>query len=327
MSTSHFLKPLRVDCRFVFIDDSMDYLDTIKMVLKRGPLAAANFYDRPETLDPVLHENALRLERERSLLHAIAVAQDPEQEGAAAVLALKYFASKWRRDIIGVLVADFDMPLERGDFFCKRHKAIGLQRVLLTGKADQSQAINAFKDRQIEDFIGKNEQRTTVDASGKSVPVPFLDILRSELERQPALSAEIRGEPLMPVLDRIAAENKVLQTPAAADALRRLLDEYRISEYMMLGFPLGILGLSSDEKAYWFQIETAESKVSQLEVSSGEVADRVSRGETALNFSWMAQLGRDPTEVPLRALSTEPYLAVGVCLLDNLPSDLQPAYR
>ena len=116
-------------------------------------------------------------------------------------------------------------------------------------------------------------------------------------------------------------------TPAAADALRRLLDEYRISEYMMLGFPLGILGLSSDEKAYWFQIETAESKVSQLEVSSGEVADRVSRGETALNFSWMAQLGRDPTEVPLRALSTEPYLAVGVCLLDNLPSDLQPAYR
>ncbi len=336
MSTSIPFKPLRVDSGFVFIDDAMSYLDTLKLVLSRHPMSI-RYYDHPAKLDPILENNALLLERERELLHGIAVAQNPEMDASAAVLALEYFASPWRRDIVGVLIADYDMPIETGDLFCERHSATGLQRVLLTGKADEAQAIKAFNQGRIDHFLGKNEQEKAVDsngnakvdAQGRPVFVPLLTILRREMERHREVSSEKRSLPLLPVVD--PAVNEVLQTRAAADALRQFLEEYRIREYMMLGLPLGILGLSIDRKVYWIQIETAMSKQSQLEQLeerswSGDVMERVTRGETALNFSWMSQLNLATSEVPLRVLSSTPFLAVGASLLDQLPPQLQPVF-
>jgi CheY-like chemotaxis protein len=329
-------KPLRVESGFVFIDDAISFLDTLQLVLSRYPMLISCF-DHPAKLDPILENNARLLEKERETLHQIAIAQNPELDASAAVLALEYFASPWRKNIVGVLIADYDMPVETGDLFCERHSAPGLQRVLLTGKADEAQAIKAFNLGRIDHFLGKNEQEKELDAQGnpkvdgqgKPIYVPLLTIVRREMERHRELSSEKRGHPLLPVLD--AAANEALQTRAVANALQDLLNEYRIREYMLLGLPLGILGLSTDRKVYWIQIETTKSKVSQLEQLeecdwSGDVVERVSRGETALNFSWMSQLGLETSEVPLRVLSPTPYFAVGVSELNELPPRLQPVF-
>lgn len=333
MSHLILFKPLRVNCGFVFIDDAKSYLEALENVLSRYPMWC-RYFDQTAKLDPILENNELLLAKEEEALRQISVAQNHDVEANATTLALEYFASPWRKEIVGVLIADFDMPVETGDLFCERHAATGLQRILLTGKADEAQAIRAFNLKRIDHFLGKNEQvkanpqgSPMIDAQGK--PITLLTILRNELDRHRELSAETRGKPLWAVLD--PTTKAVLQTRVAADALTQLLQEYRIREYMMLGLPLGILGLSSDQKAYWVQIETAESKQGQLEVLeeyawSDDVVARVTRGESVLNFSVMDDLNLDTTEVPLRVLSATPYLAVAVTLLDKLPPKLQPVF-
>ncbi|MRD49377.1 hypothetical protein GHT07_19040 [Caenimonas koreensis DSM 17982] len=325
---SSSVKPLRVNSGLAFIDDDAHYLETLRLVLAKYSPSIV-FFDHPAPLDAILEKNAQLLEHERTTLHAIAVAQDPEQDGSAAALALKYFASPWRLEIIGVLVADYDMPVEAGDIFCDRHTTIGLQRVLLTGKADEGQAINAFNRRRIDHFLGKNVEEKTLDANGKSTLVPMLAILRRELDRHQELSAERRGEPLLPVLSRATLE--ILQSPAVAAEVVKVMDELQIREYMTIGLPQGIFGLSRDKRTYWIQIETAESRVSQLEQLEGsgwsaEVIERVSSGATTLNSALMSQLNLAASEVPLRVLSDSPYLAVGVSLLDGLPTELSPVF-
>lgn len=323
MSTTYPFQPLRVECSFAFIDDDQDLLEALEIAF--GRTFRARFFDHPAKLDPVLERSAEFLKAEREQLLRVATEQNPNNDGHAAYEALKYFAAPWRKEIVGVLIVDYDMPAENGVVLCGRHEEFGLQRLLLTGVADEQKANVAFNLGRIEYYLGKHFHKAK----------PSLGELNAELKSQMVrlrdVSADRRGQSLLPMVD--SDINEILQVQAAADSLRRLLDEYKVREHMMLGLPRGILALTTDKRAFWFQLETVKSRKSHLDVIAdsegewgGDVLERVSRGESVLNFSCMGQIGLKTLERPLRIVSQAPFLAVGVTELEGLPEELQPCY-
>ncbi len=61
-----------------------------------------------------------------------------------------------RFDVISVVVTDYNMPRMNGLEMLSHFPDSGLQRVVLTGNADEQLAVKSFNDRRIEKFITKS---------------------------------------------------------------------------------------------------------------------------------------------------------------------------
>lgn len=314
-------QPLRVHSSCAFVDDSPDMLEMVELVMQREP--PAQFFVAPErfgALEELLARNALLLANEQRSIQEIVATQDVESNTRAAPAVHRYFANPERLDLVGVLIADHRMPGEMGIPFCARHRQVGLQRLLLTGEADESMAIAAFNQGSIEHYMPKQTR-----ASGTVINRLLID----EIRRQRALSAEVRGRSLLLCQD--AGVSAALEHQRASAALKAILDELQIVEYMALGLPAGIFALSADQRAYWLQFETDRDHVEMLDMMRdhewpADAQDRVTAGKTLVNFTWMQPLELQPAEVPLRLLQADPYLAVGITQLDDLPAVLQPVH-
>lgn len=65
-----------------------------------------------------------------------------------------------RFDRISVIIVDYDMPEMNGIEFCKKIKNNKIQKIMLTGEADESIAIKAFNDGVISKFVKKGGRAT-----------------------------------------------------------------------------------------------------------------------------------------------------------------------
>ena len=59
---------------------------------------------------------------------------------------------------ISVAIVDYDMPDMTGIDFCRKLSELPLKKIILTGRASQKQAVNAFNERIIDCFFNKQEQ-------------------------------------------------------------------------------------------------------------------------------------------------------------------------
>ncbi|MEM7621250.1 MAG: response regulator [Pseudomonadota bacterium] len=58
---------------------------------------------------------------------------------------------------ISVAIVDYDMPGMTGIDFCRKLNDLPLKKIILTGRASQKQAVNAFNERIIDCFFNKKE--------------------------------------------------------------------------------------------------------------------------------------------------------------------------
>jgi FixJ family two-component response regulator len=306
------LPVLRTYGAVVAIDDDHGFLQTLGELLACDDYSVSTFSD-PAALHAFMEARRARSVEDRAKLAGIWRAQ-MEPQGTVALDALRYFAAPNRFEMPLALVSDYAMPRETGLSVCARYGSSGVRRILLTGVADTNVAVSAFNSGSIEQYVQKQ---------GSTFPSSIIDTLR----RQLAVAAAARGAGLAEQLN--SSLTAVLADPAAASALQGLLTRLKVREYMMLGEPQGILGITREGTALWIQLET-ESSLDDLEdilnVAEVETAalERVRRREALVAVEWMQQIGQAQQEQPAMVVSRAPLLLAAVYPL-QLPTDLRPA--
>lgn len=296
--------PLRTYGCVALIDDDDMFLQSLEEFLAADSYRIHSF-TRPADLYSFFEERLPALEEEQRKIIEIGESQ-AELQGNVAHQALRFFTHSDRSRIPLVLVSDYAMPLQTGVAVCARYPYPGLQRILLTGVADDGVAVAAFNSAAIEQFVQKQQAN-------------FPSSLTSAVQNQLSASAVRRGAPLAAKLPKDLTS--ILASPSPAAALNALLRNIGVREYMLLGQPQGLLGVTADHRAVWVQLETQRSLIELedlFEVAKIAQSKRkqVERGESLLAIEWMQQIGAPITDQPAIVLSAEPFLVAAVFPLD-----------
>lgn len=166
------------------------------------------------------------------------------EAGASLAVELVSYWSKYteRYALTKVCIVDQVMPKASGLEVLRQLRGWHGQRVLLTGKADDSLAIRAFNEGLIDRFVRKEHGR----------PISTLFDLVQDLQ--------YRADQRLDQVWRASLsvhQSGVLQHPDVAHALRAYL-ESRVVEHIVIGQPFGVLGLSADGVVKWVPLMLCE---------------------------------------------------------------------
>lgn len=223
----------------VFLDDDHCFLDSITYAVPKN--FCTKTFSTAKEVDSYLSNQEWLVRKEQYMLNQIGL---PSEETSSLKAALEYLSWDDRSKIVSVLVSDQVMPLESGVSVCARHEGLGLRRILMTGAGDSDLAVNAFNDGYIETFLPKQTNQ-------------LLAKLRSVLIHQNGRSMEIRAQHMQHCMT--ARQVNLLSLEGTPAMLRAYLDELKITEYVSISDPLGVLGRTDTGTLIWIQIEDGES--------------------------------------------------------------------
>ena len=235
----------------VFLDDDAEYLEMLALVLP------ARWH-----VELFIHPQACinYLQQEPPLWEADAWAQQQMiDDWHAGKPLIPRILEYWRNDarryaLTRVCVFDYSMPGMDG------LQALGEladwpgSRVLLTGQADEQVAVTAFNRGMIDQFIPKqvqNVSRRLVDAVDHlmaSTHPRHAQIWRSTLQ---------------------GPQEALLRVPSVARDLQAFAGE-RWTDHIVLGSPFGVLGLTSQGRAEWLQLEQPEGLPGLAELAESQ---------------------------------------------------------
>jgi FixJ family two-component response regulator len=141
------------------------------------------------------------------------------------------FADPERFNRPTVAVVDFAMPSMSGIDFLKQIRDLPLRKVLLTGRADEKVAVDAFNDGIIDAFFMKHEP---------NLPV----VLGQRLEQFQHEFFEERTRSLKAVLS--LEQTQFLDDKAFDETFDAIAAQHGIIEHCVVTQPQGVLGLRSD---------------------------------------------------------------------------------
>lgn len=305
------LPALRTHGYVALIDDDDDYVHTLEELLGFQNYNTVAF-THPAALHEFLARRLSAFSAEQRTFAEIWRAQ-LDASGTAAERALQYFASPARLDMPLVLVSDYAMPAETGVSLCSRAEYRALERVLLTGVADNAIAVSAFNIGAIDQFVQKQA-------------ASFPQSIMAAVDGRLSASATRRSAQLANALQ--SELSVALRAPGAAAALRDLFRTHAVREYMMLGQPQGVLAITDAGAALWVQLETEGSlndldDVLELAKSGQSLRQRVRAGEALVAPDFMKQIAAETAERPVTTLCRKPLLIAAVHPL-TLPASLRP---
>jgi len=228
--------------RVVYVDDDGKILDVLRMTMPKK--VCREFIDSP---DAALQALSQEEQYWRSIEEVLACAHESRRDGMGeAQLYVNSYFRDWRRfHLTGVLIVDYNMPGMDGLEVLRRLQGCPSRRVLLTGVADAEVAVRAFNSGLIQKFIPKNtpnlykEVRRTSEELHLSVCEHLGHLMRATLKS-----------------DQIA----LLHDPKVVKALwDKVIDDLDWMEFVVVGEPFGLLGMSHHGPLQWLQIETTET--------------------------------------------------------------------
>jgi len=296
--------------RIVYVDDDGAFLDALR---KTMPKHAREFRDSPRlTLEAIRGETPYWRAIELLLANANESRDSP---GGEASLYVKRYFQDWRRfHLTGVLIVDYNMPGMTGIDLVRELDDCPARRVLLTGVADAEVAVRAFNQGLIQKFIPKSTPNLN-----REITSCANEMHRSVCEH---LGHLMRGT-------LTGDQVELLHERSVVEALERKLDELGWIEYVVVGQPFGILGLSHDGPLQWLQLETDRSLSDHAESLADynyEPADVDAVREcTALSVhEILTKLGLRATRsvIPTDSLASSPDV---YCALVDLPIPVKTA--
>lgn len=255
----------------VFLDDDPAYLEMLAMVMPRH--WRVELFVRPQ-------DCINRLQQEPPLWETDAWQQQQIvnrwREGHALVpQILSYWNENPSRfGLTHVCVVDYSMPGLNGLQVLAELVDWPGARVLLTGRADEQIAVNAFNHGLIEQFIAKQ----TYDVTRR-----LAEVVQRLLDMPYARHSNVWRSTLSPEQDT------QLRNPSIARDLARLSEEHRWVEHVVIGNPFGVLALDAAGTPSWLQLEkTARlGELAELAESQGVPAGTVAQirnGQQLINL-------------------------------------------
>ncbi|MGQ3891987.1 response regulator [Legionella sp. CNM-4043-24] len=140
----------------LFVDDSRDFL--LNFVLQLDESLAYRIYDSP--FDAMEHIENTQGERQLISQRCLWEYKEYKQSGQGNPALLALHADLYnpqRFADVSVVVVDYAMPGMDGLEFCRRINNSHIRKILLTGKADEKLAIEAFNEGLIHRYIHKSD--------------------------------------------------------------------------------------------------------------------------------------------------------------------------
>lgn len=275
----------------LFLDDDIDYLDTLGMVIPEH--LRVELYSRPSSFIERMREEPARWESDASL--QLQMIESWRRGHPLLPQVLHYWASSpERHQLARTCVVDYAMPGTDGLKVLNTLQDWPGARILLTGQADEKIAIQAFNNGLIDYFIPKQSHDITVR-------------LLSALDR-----LAHQAHPRLDSLWRLGLhsdQQALLRRPSVARALQQFTQQ-RCIEYVVLGEPFGILGLDTQGHCLWLQLEPTHTRGALTELASTaglppDLMRSVQAGQRVPAVELHQQLG---LQGPIRS---EPAFAIG----------------
>ncbi len=254
MKNEYHIHPFYFPTTAVFVDDSTDFLANLS--LRLPPALAFRLYDSPTDALAVLNgaTNATTpVARFFSRYH-----HTGDLPLTHHVLDLnldkihREVHNEFRFEQISVAVVDYDMPSMNGIEFCGKIRNPAIKKVLLTGKADEKIAVQAFNQGVIDRFIRKQDN-DVFDALNQAVADLQHDYFR-QTERMLA--------------DALAVgKYAFLRDPLFAERFQDICRTLNIVEFYLCSMPDGMLMLNADGAASLLLIPNEDERLSQYEIA------------------------------------------------------------
>lgn len=143
----------------MFVDDNESFLQALHTVLHGSGAFTGTFWSSPRAALQFLNEryqpdpftNRFSKAIEASAVEHYLLATDIEN-------LYKESNNPKRFDQISTVVVDYDMPEINGIEFCRHIRVPHVQKILLTGAADEQLAVEAFNKRWIDGFVRKQDK-------------------------------------------------------------------------------------------------------------------------------------------------------------------------
>ncbi|MGQ3890291.1 response regulator [Legionella sp. CNM-1927-20] len=140
----------------LFIDDSRDFL--LNFVLQLDEWLAYRVFDSPFDALDYIHKkhNDLATIKRRCINRFTELSKCTLSQKLNTLIHSEIYNPK-RFNEISVVVVDYEMSDMNGIQFCQAIKHTPIKKILLTGKADEQSAIDAFKAGLIDGYIYKSD--------------------------------------------------------------------------------------------------------------------------------------------------------------------------
>lgn len=267
----------------VFLDDETTYLEMLAMVLPED--WCIRFHTR--TRDYLDEINAQSGRWEEDVAHHQEIVNGWFGGKSLPKLVLDYWRSHpYRYRLPSIVVVDYAMPAANGLDVLRASPLWLSYRVLLTGKADEHTAVQAFNDGLIDRFITKQHPDLMQQLIGAlrqhyCAPMDFHQgIWRNALRTS----------------QQLALQDRLVQ-----QALRDWLRANNCVEYVVLPDPFGLLSLDTAGQAHWLQLEMYKDLAASVDLARAAGHDEttisaIAGGIKLSNAEWLQALRAN--EVP-----------------------------
>lgn len=237
-----------------FVDDSTDFLQNLSLQLDSN--LAFQLFDSPINALKILNGGGTR----GSFVDRLFSRHHHGDDAPSSHHVINVNLDKVHREIynefrfeqVSVAVVDYDMPSIDGLEFCRRIKNPAIKKVLLTGKADEKIAVQAFNQGIIDRFIRKQDDQV----------ISTLNQAIAELQRAYFAQTERMLSDALTI-----GKHAFLRDAQFAGRFAEICEELRIVEYYLCSWPDGMLMVDAEGTATLLIVADEEYLRSQYEVA------------------------------------------------------------
>jgi CheY-like chemotaxis protein len=292
----------------VFLDDDPAYLEMLAEVMpEHWPI---RLFTRP--VDCIAYLQQEPAARDTDIWRQMDILDNWHSGQGLIPGILRYWreTATWRFGLSQVCVVDYSMPAMNGLQVLEELDQWPGARVLLTGRADEQIAVQAFNASLIEQYVPKQAS----------------EISRRLTQSIQRLLDDPSGRQAQAWRTTLSRDQLAMITPSPIGRqLQALAETHRWVEHVVIGDPFGVLALDDSGQAFWLQLEH-ESRLGELvEMAacagfSGQDLQAIRDGQCLFDGEFHLAIGSDhPGLMPALALG-EHVLAA----LSKVPEALSP---
>lgn len=248
------IPPLYFPTTVVFVDDSIDFLANLSLQLDSN--LAFQLFDSPAYALLMLNGGSspsTPVERFFSRYHH--TDDLPMTHHVIDVNLVKVHREVYnelRFEQVSVVVVDYDMPSIDGLEFCRCIKNPAIKKILLTGKADEKIAVQAFNKGLIDRFILKQD-KDVINTLNHAIIELQRDYFR-QTERMLADALAI-------------GKHDFLRDPLFAEKFHEICEKLKIVEFYLCSEPDGMLMLTAEGSASLLLVPNEDDLLGQYEIA------------------------------------------------------------
>lgn len=251
--------PFHFPSTVVFVDDSRDFLDNLSLQLT--PDLAFRLYHSPADALARLNDQAAGSAFPASFLSVSHQGDELPLSHHLLDLDLDRIAREVenpdRFEQVSVVVVDYDMPEIDGLELCRNIRNPAVRKILLTGKADEKIAVQAFNRRQIDRFLLKQD------------PAIMTELNQAIAELQHDYCA-LLGRTVIDALQ--FGSHPFLHDTSFAATFRQICEQLGVVEFYLTSNPNGFLLLDADGTASRLIVKTREDLQDHYDIAADQDA-------------------------------------------------------